>query len=184
MSDANPNNKRFYLAIGFGILALFLLLIVPCIIAMAVARCREKRQEARDARARELEEAQGDETAFPIPEGHIPVAPLYQEATLVHHDDGHIEVRKPESTKGKGVASPHARPVGRFQEDLPEVSEQLSDKQEGDKQEGDKQEGDKQEGDKQEEDKQEDIKESQGSQDSQETQEVAATEQKPLDKEN
>ncbi|UKZ72719.1 hypothetical protein TrVFT333_000353 [Trichoderma virens FT-333] len=169
MSDANPNNKRFYLAIGFGILALFLLLIVPCIIAMAVARCREKRQEARDARARELEEAQGDETAFPIPEGHIPVAPLYQEATLVHHDDGHIEVRKPESTKGKGVASPHARPVGRFQEDLPEVSEQLSDKQEGDKQE---------------EDKQEDIKESQGSQDSQETQEVATTEQKPLDKEN
>ncbi|KAL7934130.1 hypothetical protein V8C35DRAFT_280438 [Trichoderma chlorosporum] len=120
MSDANPNNKKFYLAIAFSILSLFLLLIVPCIVAMAIARCREKRQERRDALARELEEGQGDDTVLPIPEDHVPV---------YHHADGHVEVRKPEPTKGKGIASPQARPVGRFQEDLPEASEQLQDKQ-------------------------------------------------------
>ncbi|KAL7954799.1 hypothetical protein V8C34DRAFT_316982 [Trichoderma compactum] len=138
MSDINPTNKKFYIAIACGILALFLLLVVPCIVAMLVARYREKRQERRDALARELEEGRGDDTALPVPEDPIlgyrqgtepDNAPLYQEATLLHHADGHVEVRKPEPTKGKGIASPQARPIGRFQEDLPEASEQLQSKQ-------------------------------------------------------
>ncbi|KAL7945391.1 hypothetical protein V8C42DRAFT_345000 [Trichoderma barbatum] len=144
-TKTSPSNRTFYLAIAFGIFGLFLLGIVPCIIAVFVARCREKRQERRDALARELEEGQGDDTSLPIPEDHVPVyrvdeigeasgwqpdndpgsSPLYQEATLLQHADGHVEVRKPEPTKGKGVASPQARPVGRFQEDLPEAPEQL-----------------------------------------------------------
>ncbi|PNP53538.1 hypothetical protein THARTR1_06232 [Trichoderma harzianum] len=66
MSDINPNNKKFYIAIACGILALFLLLVVPCIVAMLVARYREKRQERRDALARELEEGQGDGITLPI----------------------------------------------------------------------------------------------------------------------
>ncbi|KAF3077331.1 hypothetical protein CFAM422_000349 [Trichoderma lentiforme] len=134
MGDLNPNTKKFYIAIACSILGLFLLLIVPCIVAMGVARYREKRQERRDALARELEEGQSDDTAAPVTEHPIlgyrkqgtgpDNAPLYQEATLLHHADGHVEVRKPEPTKGKGIASPQARPVGRFQEDLPEASEQ------------------------------------------------------------
>ncbi|KAL6830947.1 hypothetical protein J3E69DRAFT_363873 [Trichoderma sp. SZMC 28015] len=118
MGDLNPNTKKFYIAIACSILGLFLLLIVPCIVAMCFARYREKRQERRDALARELEEGQSDDTAAPVPEHPI------LEATLLHHADGHVEVRKPEPTKGKGIASPQARPIGRFQEDLPEASEQ------------------------------------------------------------
>ncbi|KAL6807434.1 hypothetical protein GGI42DRAFT_366961 [Trichoderma sp. SZMC 28013] len=128
MSDINPKNKKFYIAIACGILALFLLLVVPCIVAMLVVRYREKRQERRDALARE-EEGQGDDAALPKQGTEPDNAPLYQEATLLHHADGHVEVRKPESTKGKGIASPQARPIGRFQEDLPEASEQLQSKQ-------------------------------------------------------
>ncbi|KAK4075318.1 uncharacterized protein Triagg1_4439 [Trichoderma aggressivum f. europaeum] len=71
MSEINPNNKKFYIAIAFGIFALFLLLVVPCIVAMLVARYREKRQERRDALARELEEGQGDDAALPVPEDPI-----------------------------------------------------------------------------------------------------------------
>ncbi|KKO96501.1 hypothetical protein THAR02_11398 [Trichoderma harzianum] len=118
MSDINPNTKKFYIAIACSILGLFLLLIVPCVVAMCVARYREKRQERRDALARELEEGQGDDAAAPVHEDPI------LEATLLHHADGHVEVRKPEPSEGKGIASPQARPVGRFQEDLPEASEQ------------------------------------------------------------
>ncbi|KAJ4864015.1 hypothetical protein T069G_00545 [Trichoderma breve] len=124
MSDINPNTKKFYIAIACSILGLFLLLIVPCVVAMCVVRYREKRQERRDALARELEEGQGDDNAAPKQGTGPDNAPLYQEATLLHHADGHVEVRKPEPTKGKGIASPQARPVGRFQEDLPEASEQ------------------------------------------------------------
>ncbi|KAL6834950.1 hypothetical protein V8C40DRAFT_261623 [Trichoderma camerunense] len=124
MGDLNPNTKKFYIAIACSILGLFLLLIVPCIVAMGVARYREKRQERRDALARELEEGQSDDTAAPKQGTGPDNAPLYQEATLLHHADGHVEVRKPEPTKGKGIASPQARPIGRFQEDLPEASEQ------------------------------------------------------------
>lgn len=70
MSDINPKNKKFYIAIACGILALFLLLVVPCIVAMLVVRYREKRQERRDALARE-EEGQGDDAALPVPEDPI-----------------------------------------------------------------------------------------------------------------
>ncbi|KAL7914971.1 hypothetical protein GGI35DRAFT_474673 [Trichoderma velutinum] len=141
MSDINPNNKKFYIAIACGILALFLLLFVPCIVAMAVARCREKRQERRDALARELEEGQGDDTALPVPEDPILGYRVDEiEATLLHHADGHVEVRKPEPTKGKGIASPQARPVGRFQEDLPEATEQLQNKQDAAEESQDSQE--------------------------------------------
>ncbi|OPB37209.1 hypothetical protein A0O28_0041210 [Trichoderma guizhouense] len=124
MSDINPNTKKIYIAIACSILGLFLLLIVPCVVAMCVVRYREKRQERRDALARELEEGQGDDAAAPKQGTDPDNTPLYQEATLHHHADGHIEVRKPEPTKGKGIASPQARPVGRFQKDLPEASEQ------------------------------------------------------------
>lgn len=71
MSDINPNTKKFYIAIACSILGLFLLLIVPCVVAMCVVRYREKRQERRDALARELEEGQGDDAAAPVPEHPI-----------------------------------------------------------------------------------------------------------------
>ncbi|KAL6700787.1 hypothetical protein J3F84DRAFT_402772 [Trichoderma pleuroticola] len=136
MSDINPNNKKFYIAIACGILALFLLLVVPCIVAMLVARYREKRQERRDALARELEEGQGDGITLPVEDPilgyRVDEIGEASEATLLHHADGYVEVRKPEPTKGKGIASPQARPIGRFQEDLPEVSEQLQSKQDDD----------------------------------------------------
>ncbi|KAM6486856.1 hypothetical protein HDV62DRAFT_402094 [Trichoderma sp. SZMC 28011] len=129
MSDINPNTKKFYIAIACSIIGLFLLLIVPCVVAMCVVRYREKRQERRDALARELEEGQSDDNAAPVPEHPILGYRVDEigeasEATLHHHADGHVEVRKPEPTKGKGIASPQARPIGRFQEDLPEASEQ------------------------------------------------------------
>ncbi|RFU71766.1 hypothetical protein TARUN_10496 [Trichoderma arundinaceum] len=63
MSDTTQptsNNKTFYLAIAFSIVGLFLLLFVPSLIAMAIVRCREKRQERRDALARQLEEGEGE----------------------------------------------------------------------------------------------------------------------------
>ncbi|KAM0244652.1 hypothetical protein ACHAQJ_010732 [Trichoderma viride] len=59
-TQPTSNNKSFYMAIAGSIIGLFLLLFVPCIVAMCVARVREKRQERRDALARELEEGEDE----------------------------------------------------------------------------------------------------------------------------
>jgi hypothetical protein len=51
---ADPiQNKTFYAAIAGCLVGLFAMLVVPCFIAMCVARCREKRQRHRDALAGE-----------------------------------------------------------------------------------------------------------------------------------
>ncbi|KAL6879137.1 hypothetical protein J3F83DRAFT_768382 [Trichoderma novae-zelandiae] len=146
-SDEKPthNNRGFYLAIAFGIMGLFLMMVVPCAIAMGIARCREKRQERRDAIRRELEEGQSDDAAcgealvdnfppFRVDEvGEASgwrhddneletTATLYQDATIVHHPDGLVEIRKPEPVYGAGACRLHG---GRFQEHLPEAFEQF-----------------------------------------------------------
>ncbi|PTB69433.1 hypothetical protein BBK36DRAFT_1097 [Trichoderma citrinoviride] len=139
------NNRGFYLAIAFGIMGLFLMMVIPCAIAMGIARCREKRQERRDALRRELEEGQGDEaTCIDAADGRFPVfcvdevgessgwrrdendlettTNLYQDTTILQHADGLVEVRKPEPAYGPGTCRFHG---GRFQEHLPEAFEQF-----------------------------------------------------------
>ncbi|TFB04161.1 hypothetical protein CCMA1212_004090 [Trichoderma ghanense] len=145
------NNRGFYLAIAFGIIGLFLMMVVPCAIAMGVARCRERTQERRDALRRELEEGnQGDEaTCGDAPAGRSPIFgvdevgeasgwrhgdndlettshTMYQDATILQHADGLVEVRKPEPAYGIGTCRVHG---GRFQEHLPEAFERFPDQE-------------------------------------------------------
>ncbi|KAH0497904.1 hypothetical protein TgHK011_005186 [Trichoderma gracile] len=145
------NNRGFYLAIAFGIIGLFLMMVVPCAIAMGVARCREKRQEHRDALRRELERGQTDEVASDdAPAGRLPIfgvdevgeasgwrhgdndletatTNLFQDTTILQHPDGLVEVRKPEPAYGMGTCRVHG---GRFQEHLPEAFDRFPDEEE------------------------------------------------------
>ncbi|KAL7795306.1 hypothetical protein V8C37DRAFT_400799 [Trichoderma ceciliae] len=132
-----PNNKTFYMAISLGIIGLFLLLFVPCLIAMCIARCREKRQERRDALARQLEEGEGGEIFYgPFPEDHVePPAyhveelgessgwhqpqqerqeldsstqPIHQGEASAQQHYGHGEIHEPQyEGKGKSPVYPH-----------------------------------------------------------------------------
>ncbi|OTA00760.1 hypothetical protein A9Z42_0010140 [Trichoderma parareesei] len=148
-----PNNRGFYLAIAFGIVGLFLMMVVPCAIAMGVARCREKRQERRDALRRELEGGQADEATNgdDAPAGRIPIfgvdevgeasgwrhddndletattTNLFQDTTILQHPDGLVEIRKPEPVYGMGTCRVHG---GRFQEHLPEAFDHFPDEEE------------------------------------------------------
>ncbi|KAL7811710.1 hypothetical protein V8C44DRAFT_358147 [Trichoderma aethiopicum] len=160
MSDSankpNPNNRGFYIAIAFGIVGLFLMMVVPCAIAMCIARFREKRQERRDALRRELEGGQADEAICgDAPAGRYPIfgvdevgegsgwrhgdneletttaaattTNLFQDTTILQHPDGLVEVRKPEPAYGMGACRVHG---GRFQEHLPEAFEHFPDEEE------------------------------------------------------
>lgn len=55
------NNKKFYMIMAMVMTGLFLMLFVPCGVAMCIVRWREKRQERRDALARQLEEGGEDD---------------------------------------------------------------------------------------------------------------------------
>ncbi|KAH6611455.1 hypothetical protein Trco_001475 [Trichoderma cornu-damae] len=182
LTKPTSNNRTFYTAIAVGIVGLFLLLFVPCLIAMCVVRCREKRQERRDALARQLEEGEEEEEEGggggeedTLPEDHTGASVYHVEelgepsgrsqpqqsdqepnhaSQILHQDEASAQQNDTQGEAcqpqldGKGKSPmylpqtqraaaaeqlPEHRGVetaGRFQEHLPEASEQLQDGQE------------------------------------------------------
>ncbi|KAL6902426.1 hypothetical protein GGI43DRAFT_433399 [Trichoderma evansii] len=76
------NNNAFYAAIAGCLVGLFLMLFVPCLIAMFVARCREKRQERRDALAEE-----GDDDECDSDTDYLIYGPFPFDSAIYHVDE-------------------------------------------------------------------------------------------------
>ncbi|KAL7893816.1 hypothetical protein HDV63DRAFT_411743 [Trichoderma sp. SZMC 28014] len=70
-------NKKFYVTIAGGLVGLFAMMVVPCIIAMCVARCRENRR--RDALERE--DVNDDSTDYLV------YGPFPYNSSLYHVDE-------------------------------------------------------------------------------------------------
>ncbi|KAK1243959.1 hypothetical protein MKX08_002097 [Trichoderma sp. CBMAI-0020] len=78
MADVTKN-KTFYAAIAGCLVGLFAMMVVPCFIAMCVARYHEKRQLHRDALAREA--AEDDSTDYLV------YGPFPYDSSLYHVDE-------------------------------------------------------------------------------------------------
>ncbi|GFP55586.1 hypothetical protein TASIC1_0005044400 [Trichoderma asperellum] len=82
ITKPTKHNNAFYAAIAGSLVGLFMILFVPCIIAMFVVRCREKRQERRDA----LAEA-GDDDDDECDTDYLIYGPFPFDSALYHVDE-------------------------------------------------------------------------------------------------